>query len=382
MKRIRLLLVTKSTGGVGVYVRRLVKGLNQEKFNITVVCMSENGKEFASELRREYGVQAFNLAMNRYKINPLTDFIAFFQLSRAIKQGNYDVIHAHTSKPGFLTRMASIGSRVPVIYSPHNFAFHEGANKFVGMLFAFLEKIASYFTAKIVTVAEHEKKLGLKFGIGTEKKYEVVPTGIDPQPFRTNVNVTNIKKSLGIPSQAQVIGAIGRLAVPKMPLEFVKVAANLNERFPDLHFVWVGSGPLEKEAQELTLALGLHNVIHWLGHRDDTYELYHLFTVFILLSRWEANPLVVLEAFAAGIPVIATDNLGTREVIGSEKNGILVPVDDTQAVVNSITELLKKPDKVKLLTLSASSQIDSFYTVDAMIQRIENIYLQNVISMQ
>ena len=112
---IRLLLVTKSTGGVASYVRTLVHGLDRQRYDITVACLSENGKEFAAELRQIDGVQAFSLAMNRYKVNPLTDAWVGYELFRHIRKNRYDIIHAHASKPGFLVRFAGLGTSIPVL---------------------------------------------------------------------------------------------------------------------------------------------------------------------------------------------------------------------------------------------------------------------------
>jgi glycosyltransferase involved in cell wall biosynthesis len=378
-KKIHLLLVSKSTAGVGAYVHTLVKHLDHQKFDITVACLSENGKEFAAELKRQYGIQAFSLAMNRYKINPLTDLIACIQLAKTIRKEKYDVIHAHASKPGFLTRIAAIGSGVPVIYSPHSFAFHEGTNKIIAFLTALLEKIASFFTTKIIAVAKHEKELALSYGVGEKKLYEVVPTGIDATAFRLDVNVAKIKTELNIPIESNIVGAVGRLAVQKQPLDFVKVAQILHKEFPTLHFVWVGSGPLENEAKKLTQELKLDAVVHWLGHRDDVYALYRIFNIFILLSRWEANPLVILEAFASGVPVVATANLGTNELITSGYNGIIVPVGDMETTANVIKELLQNPEKVNLLRTSATAQINADYTLALMIKKIEKIYIESAI---
>lgn len=377
-KKIHLLLVSKSTGGVGAYVHTLVKHLNPDKFKITVACLSENGKEFAAELNRQYQVPTFSLAMNRYKINPFTDLIACIQLARAIRKNKYHVIHAHASKPGFLTRLAAIGSGVPVIYSPHNFAFHEGANKIDAFLTALLEKLASFFTTKIIAIAKHEKELALRYGVGTKELYEIISTGINPDPFRTTVDVAKIKSSLGIPIESKIVGAVGRLATPKLPLDFVKVAALLHKEFPTLHFIWVGSGALENEAKKLTKELKLDEVIHWLGHRDDVHNLYRIFNIFVLLSRWEANPLVVLESFAAGIPVVATSNLGTTELISSGYNGILVPIGDIEKITSNIKELLQNPQQINLLCTSATTQINTQYTIDGMIKKIENVYMQSV----
>lgn len=380
-RRLKLLLVSKSTGGVASYIRMLVKGLDREKFDITVACLSENGQEFAEELRQNYKVDAFSLAMNRYKINPLTDARVLIQLSARIRRERYDLIHAHASKPGFLIRIAAVGTGIPVIYSPHNFAFHEGSKPLVARVVALFEKFAALFTTQIIAVAKHERDLALKYGVGKPELYSVIPTGIDPVLYQQPADVLEIKRSLGIPDTAQVIGTVGRLAVPKLPIDFVRVAAELKNDFSDLHFVWVGSGPLQEEAQALTNELGLKDSVHWLGHRDDAYRLYNIFNCFLLLSRWEANPLVLLEAFSAGVPVIASDNLGARELIGDGGHGILVPVADVSAVSNAIRSVLQNPDRASAMKRLALEEVSRVFSLERMINKIEEVYLEKAISL-
>ena len=373
---IRLLLVTKSTGGVATYIRALVGGLDKSRFAITVACLSENGPEFAAELTQRWGVQAFSLAMERYKINPLTDARVLFQLAGRIRREKYDIIHAHASKPGFLARMAAIGTGIPVVYSPHNFAFHEGSKKLPALVFALLEKIAAPFTAKIVAVARHERDLALKYGVGSPDLYTVIHTGIDAAPFRAAFDVPKLKASLGVPAESQVVGAVGRLAIPKLPLDFVRAADEIHKSDPSIRFVWAGAGPLEAEAKALTSRLGLDGVFHWLGHRSDVSALYHIFDCFVLPSQWEAYPYVVLEAFAAGVPVVATSNLGALEIIEDEVNGILVPVNDAPALAVAVKSALGDPLRINSLRAAASKQIDEIYTMQNMLRALEEVYLR------
>ncbi|KXK14364.1 MAG: group 1 glycosyl transferase [Chloroflexi bacterium OLB14] len=379
-RRISLLFISKSTGGVGSYVRTLVENLDHTKFDITAICMSEDGEKFASELNLKYGIQTYSLAMNRYKINPFTDLWALIQLAILLRKKKYDIIHAHASKPGFLARIAAIGSGIPVIYSPHNFAFHEGAKRITILATVFLEKFASIFTKKIITVAQHEKELALHYAIGSADLYEVVPTGINASHFQTkDIDANQVKISLRLPSNAQIIGSVGRLAHPKMPLDFVAIANLLHKEFPNLHFIWVGSGPLEEEAKKKTESLGLNHIIHWLGHRTDMQNLYSIFDIFVLLSRWEGNPLVILEAFAAEIPVIATNNLGTKELINSGENGFLYPIGDTHSIASKIRDLIQSPDVAKPIIQTATKQIDTSYSLTTMINTLEKIYIQNAV---
>lgn len=371
---IRLLIVTKSTGGVASYVRSLVKGLDRDKFSVTVACLSENGKEFSAELRQNFGVQAFSLAMNRYRVNPFTDFRVLLELALHLRKNRYDVVHAHASKPGFLTRMAAIGTSTPVIYSPHNFAFHEGSKPQVAFMVAQLERFAALFTTRIVAVAKHERDLALRYRVGAASLYSVVYTGIETDPFVQQVDRTTVKQNLGIDGAAQVVGVVGRLASPKMPLDFVRAAEIVHRRLPNVHFIWAGSGPLQADAEKLSTALGLEDVMHWLGDRSDVPSLLKVFDCLVLPSRWEGFPLSVLEAFAAGVPVVATKNLGTREIIESGHTGWLVPVADAAALSERIFSVLTDACKARQVCEEARRQVDEVFTYESMISKLEKIY--------
>jgi glycosyltransferase involved in cell wall biosynthesis len=371
---IRLLLVTKSTGGVASYIRTLVHGLDRQRYDITVACLSENGKEFAAELRQINGVHAFSLAMNRYNVNPLTDAWVAYELFRHFRKNRYDIIHAHASKPGFLTRLAALGTSMPVLYSPHNFAFHEGSNPWVAFIVAQLEGFAALFTARIITVAHHERELALKYQVGNSSLYQVVHTGINPGPFRMDVDVPTLKASLGIPLDAPIVGSVGRLAAPKLPLDFLHAAARVHKKMPTLHFVWAGSGPLEVEAKALTSSLGLDDVVHWLGERSDVPSLFSIYNFFVLPSSWEGFPIVILEAFASGVPVIATDNLGARELIETGQNGWLVPNGNIEALEQSILNVFTRPSLVATVSSAAKKLIDNEYALEKMISALECIY--------
>jgi polysaccharide biosynthesis protein PelF len=166
------------------------------------------------------------------------------------------------------------------------------------------------------------------------------------------------------------------LAVPKLPFDFVRAAAQIHKTKPQVHFIWVGAGLLEEEAKKLTSSLGLNDVIHWLGQRSDVPALYRIFDCFVLPSQWEAYPYVVLEAFAAGVPVVATRNLGACEILEDGVNGILVPLGNIPALTSAIKNVLEDPVRTAALQTAAQKQVDEIYTMKNMLLALEEVYLQ------
>ena len=377
--RTRILLVTKSTGGVAEYIRWLVKGINKHQFHITVACLSEYGREFAEELRLHNDVETIYFAMNRYKISPISDAHVCFQLMKLLRSGKFDLVHGHASKPGFLIRIAALGTGIPVLYSPHCFSFHAGASWFTSLTTSFLEKIAAYFTTRIVAIADGERELARSYKVGSDKQFIVIHTGIDPAPYRQPVNTETIKTSLGIPSSSPVIGSVGRLNMQKSPLDFVRMAEVVHRSKPDAHFVWVGDGPLEKDARYLSESLHIDHVMHWLGYRKDAPQLIRAMECLVLTSLWEGLPLVLLEAMAAGTAVVATDILGTRELILHEKNGFVAPVGDSSSLARFVLELLADSSKRNRFIAASHERIESEFTRTRMVLRLQDLYLETIL---
>jgi glycosyltransferase involved in cell wall biosynthesis len=376
---LRLLLVTKSTGGVAEYVLRLVQGLDGMQFKITVACLSENGPQFAAQLSQIPGVSAFSLDMNRYKVDPFSDTRLLFFLARHLRREQYDLVHAHASKPGFLTRLAAFGTGIPVLYSPHCFAFHDGTNRLTAGIIAAVEGLAArYFTTRIVVIADGERKLARKYHVGSDELFVTVHTGIDPQPYCLVVDKAALKTSLNIPANAPVAGAVGRLSRQKSPLDFVRMAAIVHERLPNVHFVWIGSGELQEAAAGLGVELGLDDVLHFAGQRSDIPALFQIMDCFVLPSAWEGFPIVLLEAMASSIPIVASDIPGSDEAIRSGQDGWLVPAHNWAAMAESVQDLLTNHQRADAFRNSARQRVEQEFSPRTMFDGLSAVYRQVV----
>jgi glycosyltransferase involved in cell wall biosynthesis len=374
---LRILFVTKSTGGVAEYVRQLVKGLDRDEFQITVACLSENGPEFAAELAQIPNVDSFSLSMNRYKVDPFSDTRVLFALARHLRQEKYDLVHAHASKPGFLARLAAIGTGIPVLYSPHCFAFHAGANPMSATIVAALERLAArYFTARIVAIADGERKLAQKYNVGSDELFVTVYTGIDVRLYQQFVDKATLMASLNVPVNAPLVGTVGRLSRQKSPLDFVRMAAIVHKRLPDVHFVWIGSGPLKDPTYQLSTELGLNGVLHFAGHRTDIPALLQCMDCFVLPSLWEGFPIVLLEAMAAGAPIVATNIPGNDEAIRSGVDGWLVPVRNSIGLAESVVDLLTTLQRAKAFGGSSRQRVEQKFAPGTMLDGLASLYRQ------
>jgi glycosyltransferase involved in cell wall biosynthesis len=377
MASLRVLQVSKSTGGVGQYLRWLVNGLDKERFEVTAVCLSEGSEKLACELSQIEGVRALSLQMDRYKINPLGDARVWLRLRRLIRQERFDLIHAHTSKPGFLARTAAIGSGIPAIYRPAGFAFHDGAARWKARLYAAVERFtARFFTRRIVTVCNEERELAKRYRVGSDEQLVTIHTGIDLSQFDRQYDRDGTRRSLGVPEEGFLFGTVGRLSRQKAPSDFVRAAAMVHEKQPGVHFVWVGDGELQAETEALVRSLGLEAVFHFAGLRRDIPAVLQALDCFVLASHWEGFSLSVLEAMAAGLPVVMNRVSGAAEAVHNGETGLIVPVGDVQALAGALLNIASDMEHAIALGQAGRLRLEQHFTQERMIADIQALYEQ------
>ncbi len=375
MSPLRVLEVSKSTGGLGTYMRWLAHGLDRSRFDLTFACLSSGATELAAELARLPGTQTLAWPMDRYKIDPFGDAKVIVRLWRLIRTEKFDLVHAHGSKAGFIARVAAIGSGVPVVYSPHNFAFHEGAPRWQRTLYAFVERLAARFlTARIMTVSDAEQALAAQFHVGRPGLFSTVHSGVELDPFRPVADKREGRARLGVPRDAFLVGTVGRLIEQKSPQDFVRVAAKVQQTHPQAHFVWVGDGHLMPIVRDLCNELGLQNMLHFAGHREDVPELLGTLDCFLMTSRWEGFSLALLEAMASRLPVVVTNLPGNAEAVEDGVQGYLLPVGDADGMAAAIGKLIDDPQSAAAMGARGRQRVEAEFTRQHMIDRLMNVY--------
>jgi glycosyltransferase involved in cell wall biosynthesis len=378
--RIHILQVSKSSGGVGVYTRRLVGALDKARYRFTVICLAEGSDEMAADLNRIEGVKAISIPM-KDGIDPLSDISVCVKLARLIRGEKFDLIHAHSSKPGFFTRLAAIGMDIPVIYEPASFAFHENAPRSQAVFYAFLERIAArYLTDRIMLVCNGERELARQYSVGTDDQFITIHTGIDIEPFDIPVDHAQIRTELGVPLDVRLIGTVARLSEQKAPSDFIRAAAMVHAEFPQSHFLWVGDGPLEEASRSLVKSLGLQEVFHFAGFRDNVPAILMSLDCFVLSSHWEGFSLAILEAMAAGLPVVATQVTGAAEAIVDGETGILVDSGDIPGLAEAIGKLVQDESLSRSMGVASRKRAENVFPYKKMLDRIEELYLDLIAS--
>jgi len=374
--KIHVFQITKTLGGVGMYVRRLVSAMEKSRYRFTVVFLAEGSEEMAADVNKIEGVNAISIPMEDY-IDPFSDFLICLKLAKILRSEKFDIIHAHTSKPGFFARLAAIGLNIPVIYRPASFAFHENAPRSQAIFYAFLERIAArYLTKRIQLVCNGERELARQYSVGSDDQFVIIHTGIDLRPFEVPVNRADVRAEFNIPPDVRLMGTVARLVEQKAPTDFIRAAALVHARYPQAHFLWVGDGPLENEARALVQLLGLQDVFHFAGARNNREIPAILLSLdfFVLSSHWEGFSIAVLEAMAAGLPVVAPRVTGAAEAIVDGETGILVEIGDVDGLADAMSKLVGDVDLTERMGVSARKRAESEFPYAKMLDRIENLY--------
>ena len=165
----------------------------------------------------------------------------------------------------------------------------------------------------------------------------------------------------------------------RSPLDFVRTAALVHVQKPDVHFAWIGDGPLEEAARALSAELGLENVLHFAGYRTDISQILQATDCFVLSSLWEGFPIVLLEAMAAGAAVVATDIPGNSDAIQPGRNGLLVPAKNPIAMAAAVLNILNNSEQVETFIKNGRQRIIEEFTKQGMLDNLASLYKQIVL---
>jgi glycosyltransferase involved in cell wall biosynthesis len=207
-------------------------------------------------------------------------------------------------------------------------------------------------------------------------KVWVVPNGIDTARFATRGDTGPLRRSLGIPAHAPVIGTIGRLTAVKRQDLLLRAFAGMRRRVADAHLLLVGDGPLMPDLRALAATLGVEACVHFTGYQTQPEQYLQLMDLFALTSCSEGMPLVVLEAWAARVPVVASRVGGLPELIEDGRTGLLFPSGDEAALVGALYRLLTDRRVAQGLAEAGHDRVESQHTLSRMAAGYQAHYLE------
>lgn len=321
----------------------------------------------------ERGAQIIHVPGLRRRVAPLADIHAMVWLYRRFRLERPAVVATHLAKAGTVGRLAAMLARVPVrVHTFHGHVLDGYFGRLSTLFFVSMERFLSRHTTQFVAISPEIAADLDRLGIGRGKT-SVIRLGLELDHLAGHPG-GKLRRELGIPAEAPVVGIVGRLVPIKAHDLFLEAAAKVAESVPDAQFVIVGDGELWEELHRLADASGLDDHVHFTGWRTDLGDVYSDLDVVVCCSRNEGTPVSLIEACAAERPVIGTRVGGVPDIITPGVNGLLVPSGDATALAAAIKDLIADPIRRESMGTAGRRLVLERHGADRMVKELEDLY--------
>jgi glycosyltransferase involved in cell wall biosynthesis len=358
-------MITRLEGGAGLLTLRGAKALDPGQFQATIITGSGN------HLLDEAAAAGLEVIMEpalRTPIDPRSDWRALHALSSLLSDRPFDVAHTHTAKAGALGRMAARRAAVPrIVHTYHGFPFHEFQSRSRRGAYIAIERRLGRITDVALCVGTGVAVEAVRRRLVAPERIRTIGVAVEGMtgaelPARVPGARDRARQALGLPADATVVGAVGRLAYQKAPEDFLAMMAH-----PDLSNVvgvWVGGGELAERIGRLARAVPARIVLA--GERTDVPEVLPAFDIFALPSRYEGLPTAIVEAMECGIPVVATAVNAVSDVVVPGDTGLLVPPQRPDLMAAAVRYLIDQPDVAARMAVTARGRLGERFGMRAL----------------
>jgi glycosyltransferase involved in cell wall biosynthesis/acetyltransferase-like isoleucine patch superfamily enzyme len=354
-----LYLITRAErGGAQIHVADLLRA-SAGRLDVSVACGERDG--YLAEEAKAQGVPYYWIPGLVQPINLWRDASALLQTVTLLRKIKPDLIHAHTSKAGFISRVAGKITNVPVVFTAHTWSFAAGISTKQRMISLPLERLAARVPGKIITVSEANRRMALDCGIANEFKMSTVWNGVPDTALRSDARGSG---------PVEII-MVARFAPQKNHELLLRALAQITAAF---HLSFVGDGPTQSRVQALCEELGLTPRVTFLGDRGDVAALLARAQIFALSTNWEGLPYSILEAMRAGLPVVATDVGGVHECVLPGETGYLCAPGSVESLRDNLHQLLGDSVLRQNLGKAGRRHYEQHFTLDAMANRTHEVY--------
>lgn len=358
-------------GGAESYVRSVAPRLRAVGWDLHVITLASGG-ELVRELRSE-GVPVIELGV-RHK----ADITAIIRLLRLWKSDRPALIHTHLFHAGVLGRLAarSLGLSPLIV---HQHGLERARSRLRSILDRLLSPLAQQYVASCQAVA---RQLSTREAIPPEKLV-VIYNGIDPSVFPRSQSLLSgdrpewrddFLKTFDLDPSSLHLACVGRLSPEKGQALLLEALSLLTAKGLRVQVVFFGEGPLRQALQERCAQLNLGAQVRFAGLRRDLHHWLPCFDLFALPSAWEGLSMALLEAMAAGLPVVATGVGGSPEVVVDGVTGLLVPPGDAAALANALTRLAQDPDLRHEMGAAGKQRVEAQFSLSSTVAALNNLY--------
>ena len=366
--RVRVLhvLATLLPGGSEISVLRLVAALDTTRYLVRVACL--RGEPLLADEFRAAGVEVVRFGM-RGKFDPG----CLLRLRRYVARERIDIVHTHMDLADFYGALAGrLGGARGVVATKHAPDEFRTRRTWKRYPFLLLERLAYEMDDAVIVVSEGLRAFLEKVERLPRRKMVVIGHGIEATPHPATRG--EARRALGLPSHGPLIGAVGRLSPEKGQGFLMQALPAILAAFPRAACVIAGEGPSRAALEEESRRLGIGDRVVFLGFRRDVPMVLAALDLFVQPSIYEGFGLSLLEAMAAGLPVVASRVGGIPEVIEDGHTGILVQPQDPAALAGAVVRLLGDTEGARRLGESAANRARERYSLSRVAQRVDDLY--------
>ena len=327
MKVVYVITRADVIGGAQIHVRDLSEALMAAGHEVCVITGTRGVFNDALTAR---GVPNQAIAALTRPVHPLKDVRALWKIRAALKALSPDIVSTHSSKAGWLGRVAARNLRIPVIFTAHGWAFSEGRSRPVRHAYALLERLASPLADRIITVSKYDRRLAIRRRVAPAAKLVAIHNGVH--------DLAGARADAGRAADPVRILMVARYEKQKDHSTLLRALCRVADL--DWRVDFIGEGRLEARVRAAAAALGLGERVGFHGPRHDVADFMARAHIYALISHWEGFPRSILEAMRAALPVIASDVGGTGEAVIDGVNGLLVPRNDAASLADGLRALI------------------------------------------
>jgi glycosyltransferase involved in cell wall biosynthesis len=353
-----------STGGTPTALLRLLSGIDRTKYDPTVISFYSKDSFIFNEIM-DLNIPVIDLGLTqKWRID------AFWKIKKILKEIHPTILHTWLFHANITGRIFGRFNKVPLIIASRR------STNIGGSWREILMRETSGMNDKIIAVSEAARKAEIDSSKVPHDKVVTIYNGLDPSPFRTVSNEARqtLRNSMGIPDDVILLGSVGRLHPAKGFNDLITAMELLGRKTRSTQLVIVGEGELKDQLKHQVQKSNLDGRIMFTDIRNDIPEILSAFDIFLSPSLWEGLPNVVLEAMAAGKPVVATSVGGTPEVVVDGLTGLLVPPHKPKALANSTLFLCENPKIQKSMGQAGRERVIKHFSIEQMVKQTEELY--------
>lgn len=370
-KRILHIHVLPVISGSGIDTFLIMKGL-KHKYSMEMAC-APGGP--LNDLVMKYDMTVRPIKNFVSEVAPVKDLHALWQVYRLLQRTKYDLIHTHNSKGGFIGRLAAyLVGNPPVIHEVHGYAFHENEPWIRRSIFFALEVLARHWSKMVICISQPLVDIWVKRKLAPPERIRKIYSGIEIAEFQKTHARDKIRRELGLRPDQIAVGQVSKLWEGKGHEDIIDACPIIFEEVPDLKIFFVGDGPIRKKLEEIVYKNGLQGRIVFLGHCDNIAEVTSALDIAVLASHFEGMGRVLLEAMAAGLPIVATRVGGIPDLVVDQETGFLVEPHNPEQLAQSILRLASDLELRKRMGNSGRQRVDSRFSATTMLKQIDSVY--------